>query len=152
MSIRLSRREFLKLCAAAGLAGLAFRPFSGFEEDNQKNDLIRVTVRSVSVYAQPNDKSQILFQRFRDELVNVYYEIESEFGPGYNPIWYRVWGGYIHRANTQRVKVQYNPIASQIREGGQLAEVTVPYSQAMRYTSFTGWQVLYRLYLSPSIG
>jgi len=146
MGSRLSRREFLKLCAAAGLAGLAFRPFSGFEEDNQKNDLIRITVRSVSVYSQPDDKSRILFQRFRDELVNIYYELESESGPAYNPIWYRVWGGYIHRANTQRVTVQYNPVASQIREGRQLAEVTVPYSQAMRYTTTSGWQPLYRLY------
>lgn len=142
----MSRRDFLKLCAAAGLTGLAFRPFSGFEENNQKNDLARVTIRSVSVYAEPNDKSAIRFQRFRDELVNIYYEVESEHGPGYNPFWYRVWGGYIHRANTQRVSVKYNPIASSILEGGQLAEVTVPYSQALRYTSFTGWQTLYRLY------
>ena len=146
MTTRMSRRDFFKLCAAAGLTGLAFRPFSGFEENNQKNDLARVTIRSVSVYAEPNDKSAIRFQRFRDELVNIYYEVESEHGPGYNPVWYRVWGGYIHRANTQRVTVKHNPIASSILEGGQLAEVTVPYSQALRYTSFSGWQTLYRLY------
>ncbi|MEN4010873.1 MAG: L,D-transpeptidase [Chloroflexota bacterium] len=146
MATRISRREFLKLCAAAGLAGLAFRPFSGFEEDNQKNDLIRITIRSVSVHAEPNDKSRILFQRFRDELVNLYYEVESEAGPGYNPVWYRVWGGFIHRANTQRVRVQYNDIASFIPDGGQVAEVTVPYSQVMRYSSFSGWQPYYRLY------
>ncbi len=146
MSTRLSRRDFLKLCAAAGLSSLAFRPFSGLDDNSERSDLARVTIRSVSVHSQASDQSRILFQRFRDELLNVYYEVESEFGPGYNPVWYRIWGGYVHRANLQRVKVKYNPLAEYIPEGGQLAEVTVPYSQALRYSSFAGWQVLYRMY------
>jgi hypothetical protein len=33
MSIKLSRRDFIKLSAALGLTSLAFRPFTGFEED-----------------------------------------------------------------------------------------------------------------------
>lgn len=146
MSIRLSRREFLKLSAALGLTSLAFRPFSGFESDDQSGDLARVAIRSVSVYQQPDDKSLIKFQHFRDDLVNVYYEVDSPAGPEYNPVWYRVWGGYMHRASLQRVKVQYNPIPSNVPETGQIAEVTVPFSQAMRYTSSSGWQQLYRLY------
>lgn len=146
MSIKLSRRDFIKLSAALGLTSLAFRPFTGFEEDETAQDLARVAVKTVSVYTNPDDKSAIKFQRFRDELVNVYYAVDSPYGPEYNPIWYRVWGGYIHRANLQRVKVRYNSIPSAIREEGQIAEVTVPFSQAMRYTSITGWQQLYRLY------
>ena len=146
MSTTLSRREFLTLAAAAGLTGLGFRPFSGFSEDTQDIDLARVTIKSVSVYSQPSDKSQILFQRYRDELVHIYYQVESEAGPAYNPIWYRVWGGYMHRANLQRVVVRYNDIPAKIPEEGQLAEVTVPYTQAMRRLNSKDWEAVYRLY------
>ncbi len=146
MGTLLSRRDFLKLAAALGLTSLAFRPFSGFEDNDTGGDLARVTIHSVSVYSEPNDKSQIQFQHYRDDIVNVYYSVDSPYGPGYNPIWYRVWGGYMHRANMQRVSVQYNPIASSIPDTGQLAEVTVPYSQSMFYTTTTGWQPKYRLY------
>ena len=87
---------------------------------------------SVSVYSKPSDKSTILYQRYRDELVNIYEEIVSEYGPGYNPVWYRVWRGYIHSAHLQRVKILTNPVVenSQIPEKrGRLAEVTVPMTQ-----------------------
>lgn len=150
MAIRLSRREFLKIISLAGISGLAFRPFSGESDNTFADDLARVTVASVSVYAQPSDKSQILFQRYRDELINIYYEVNSEFGPGYNPIWYRVWGGYVHRANVVRTSVKYNLVASSVPDTGQLAEVTVPFTQAMRYTSYDGWTPLYRLYTTST--
>ncbi len=145
----LSRRDFLKL-TAAGLGGLAFRPFSGFSEDVQDIDLARVTIKSVSVHSRPSDKSRILFQRYRDELVHIYYEVESEDGPGYNPIWYRVWGGYMHRANLQRVVVRYNDVPERVPEEGQLAEVTVPYTQALRRNGSRGWDILYRLYYTST--
>ncbi len=149
MRKNLSRRDFLML-AAAGLTGLAFRPFSGFSEDLQAIDLARVTIKSVSVHSQPSEKSRILFQRFRDELLHVYYEVESEDGPGYNPIWYRVWGGYVHRANLQRSVVRFNEIAERLPEEHQLAEVTVPYTQALRKNYNGGWDLLYRLYYTST--
>ena len=145
MGKHLSRRNFLKL-GAASLAGLAFRPY--FEEDagDDTGDIIRVASKSVSVYSQPWDKSRIRFQRFRDEIVHVYEIVNSKYGPGYNPIWYRVWGGYIHSAYVQRVRLQLNPLLTSIPEKGQLAEVSVPFSQAMRYDRYTGWTPVYRLY------
>lgn len=145
MSTRLSRREFLRLMGLS-LGALAFRPMEGAFRDATQEDLLRVTVRSVSVYSQPSDQSRIRFQRYRDELVNIYAEVESEAGPAYNPVWYRVWGGYIHRANTQRVRIQYNPVPAELPAALVLAEVTVPYTQALRYTRAQGWQPLYRLY------
>lgn len=123
------------------------RPIFNSSADFTSDDLARVAVRQVSVHSQPNEDSRILFQLYRDELANIYYELESQAGPGYNPIWYRVWGGYIHRANLQRIKPQLNPVLSSILPDGQLAEVTVPYSQAMRFLGESkGWQPLYRLY------
>ena len=141
----ISRRDFLKL-GAFGLVALRIQP--SFDEDASQDtgEIIRVASSSVSVYTQPWDKSRIRFQRFRDEIVHVYEEVISPNGPGYNPLWYRVWGGYIHSAYVQRVKYRLNPILSTIPGKGQLAEVSVPYSQSMRFNRYTGWSPVYRLY------
>ncbi len=145
MPIRLNRRDFLKL-GAMSLVGLGMRANFDDGASLDTGDIIRVAAKSVSVYTQPWDKSRIRFQRFRDEVVHVYEVVNSTYGPGYNPIWYRVWGGYIHSAYVQRVRYQLNPILSTIPEKGQLAEVSVPYSQAMHYDQYTGWTPVYRLY------
>lgn len=145
MSAHYSRRDFLKL-GSLSLAGLAFRPFYGTNQETDYGDLGRVAIYSVSVYSEPSDKSQIVFQRYRDEVFHIFEKIVSESGPSYNPIWYRVWGGYIHSAHIQQVQIQHNQVLSTIPEKGQLAEVTVPLSQALRYNRYSGWNPVYRLY------
>lgn len=141
----ISRRDFLKLSAST-FASLAFSPFLpglGTFEDTEQ---VRVTTSSVSVFSASNDQSLIVGQRFRDELVNIYEEVNSGT-PVYNPIWYRVWGGYMHRARLQKVKTLFNEPLTTIPEGiRQLSELTVPYTQAMRYTKTYGWQPNLRLY------
>ncbi len=141
----ISRRDFLKLSTST-FASLAFSPFLpgfGTFEDTEQ---VRVTTNSVSVFSAPNDQSLIVGQWFRDELVNIYEEINSGT-PVYNPIWYRVWGGFMHRARLQKVKVILNETLATIPEGTrQLSELTVPYTQAMRYTKTYGWQPNLRLY------
>jgi hypothetical protein len=142
-----TRRKFL-ISSASWLGGLAFRPLKGFDPDVDEGKIGRVTTKSISVYSKPSDKSKILYQRFRDELVNIYDEILSEDGPGYNPKWYRVWRGYAHSAYLQQVKFRYNPVITDILiNSGQLAEVTVPLTQTMRYLPYRkNWEPLYRLY------
>lgn len=141
-----SRRDFLKLGAAA-LGGLAFTPFRpSTNNEFDDSDLVRVATGSVSIYSMPDDQSLITGQRFRDDLIHVYKEVNSGT-PAYNPIWYRVWGGYMHRGRLQKVKVLFNEPLTTIPEGTrQLAEVTMPYSQAMRYTKTYNWQPNLRLY------
>lgn len=146
MAIRLTRRHFLKLAALTGFAAVGFRPFGNQEEFTDAENIGRVTVRSISVYKQPREESQILFQHYRDELLNIYYEYESPYGPEYNPIWYRVFGGWVHRSDVFRTPISYNTPGDPTPETGQIAEVTVPYTQALRYTSSDGWTPLYRLY------
>jgi lipoprotein-anchoring transpeptidase ErfK/SrfK len=149
-----TRRDFLRLSTLA-LGGLAFSRYSrsmvrqgaaaqgGLFDDG---NLVRVATDSVSVYSEPNDTSQIVSQWFRDELVNYYEEVNSGT-PGYNPVWYRVWGGYMHRAHLQKVKFLYNEPLSIIRDNGQLGQVTVPYSPLVRYVKSTGWtSMVERLY------
>lgn len=152
MTSKLSRRDFLKL-SSLSMASLAFSPYIGKRTslDMGKHwDVFRVTAKSVSVYSEPSDTSQILYQRYFDELVNIYYELVSDHGPGYNPIWYRVWGGYMHSAYLVKVKTQLNPIVYSFPETGLISEVTVPYTQSWRYDQYRGWHPLYRLYYSTT--
>lgn len=143
----LSRRDFLKY-AALGLGSLAFRPLFGLGDDPDNGNIARVATRSINVYTQPTDESKVLYQRTRDELINIYEEVISADGPVWNPVWYKVWRGYVHSGRLQRVKIQLNPVAEKIPEKrGQLAEVTVPLTQSMRYQPLMkGWEPLYRLY------
>lgn len=147
MSRDLSRRDFLKLSLLT-LGGLALRPIHTTLPYTALagKDIARVAVKSISVYEKPDDKSKILFQRFRDDLVNIYYEEVSDAGPTYNPLWYRVWGGYMHSAHLQRVNIRFNPVASSLNRTKQLAEVTVPVSPSYLYSSQKGWEPLYKLY------
>jgi hypothetical protein len=147
MEQNFTRRDFLKL-SMLGMSGLAFRSLKGFGGFPDGDDLARVAITSVSVYSKPSDQSTILYQRTRDELINIYDVIESETGPSYNPVWYKVWRGWVHSAHTQRVKVRLNPVVEKITETrGQLAEVTVPMTQTFRYLNYKrAWEPLYRLY------
>ena len=142
---QISRRDFLKFTGST-FAGLAFSPFlsgpGSFEDAAQ----VRVATNSISVYSEPNDHSLIIRQHFRDDIVHVYKEIDAG-APAYNPIWYLVWGGYIHRGRVQKVKTIFNKPLDTFPEGmRQVAELTVPYSQAMRHTKTYGWQPNLRLY------
>jgi hypothetical protein len=142
----LSRRDFLKFSGLA-LGGLTFSPHLSKATEFEDIDLVRVATTSVSVYAEPSDLYRITGTWFRDDIVHVYEEIVAET-PAWNPVWYRVWGGYMHRKRLQKVKVRYNQPLSTVPETGMLAEVTVPYAQAYRQDALNGWQTTYRLYYS----
>ena len=87
----------------------------------------------------------------RDDLVHVYEEVVSD-DPKFatNPIWYRVWGGYMWRANLQPVKTLLNVPLTLIPDGTRvLAEVTVPFTEPWKRdkSSPSGWNQLgWRLY------
>jgi lipoprotein-anchoring transpeptidase ErfK/SrfK len=144
----ISRRDFLKLGGLV-LSSLAFTSF--LPETVQFNDieLVRVAYRlGVSVYTEPDDQSQIVSTWPRDALVHVYETVNSGT-PAYNPIWYRVFGGYMHRARLQKVRFHYNVPLATVPDNKLLGEVTVPYIQPLYYDSLNGWtRVPFRLYFS----
>lgn len=148
MTPTFNRRDLLKLSGAALAAGPflpTLPPFDAFSTMR----LVRVTSsglenKGIPIYTEPDDTSTVKRVVFRDELLNMYYEVDSGT-PEYNPIWYKVWGGYLHRARTQKVLPYLNAPADSIRENGQLAEVTVPYTQAMLKV-LENWQPVNRLY------
>lgn len=149
MNSYLSRRDFLKISSLAAGA-TAFSPFlpdlTGFDDSN----VIRVASREMPVYRQPSDKEGPPIARWlRDDLVHVYEEVRGKDGePKHNPIWFRVWGGYMHRGRIQRVRTIYQEPLKTIAEGSRLlSEVSVPWTEPYRYTKTYGWQPLgYRLY------
>jgi hypothetical protein len=144
----ISRRDFLKLGGLA-LASLAFTSFVPEFTEFEDMDLVRVAKDPVSVYKEPTDTSQIVRTWVRDDLIHVYETVNSGT-PGYNPIWYRVFGGYMHRARLQKVRIHYNVPLTSIPDTKILAEVTVPYTEAYRYNKWDGWYSVYRLYYSST--
>lgn len=141
-----TRREFLKLSSLA-LGGTLLRGFPPGEYGRDDGLIGRVTVdRQAAIYAEPRFHSGVVRWTLQDELLNLYYAVTPPEGPAYNPVWYRVWGGYIHSGFVQLVDFHNNPALSTVPESGQLAEITVPYTQAYQYSSANGWQPGYRLY------
>ncbi len=142
MQRKLSRRDFLQVSGlAVGALGLqAFR--AGLPPDDQTPPfgIGRVTIQNIRVYLEPSYRSEPVRWLRRDQLVDLFEQISSSHGPQFNPRWYRVVGGYAHSAYLQRVETaHFNPLLSQLPEAGQLAEVTVPFSQSLRFTRAFGW-------------
>ena len=147
-----SRRDFLKL-SALSLGSLAPNPFEEPRDEYEIPTLPigRVTLdRTAAIYQEPEEHSWVVRWTRWDELLNIYYELTPATGPPYNPIWYRVFGGYIHSAHIQKVGFRYNTPIDNIPVSGKLAEVSVPYTQAYGYTQRDGWQPDYRLYFETT--
>ncbi|MFN2126657.1 MAG: hypothetical protein ACK2TU_02255, partial [Anaerolineales bacterium] len=139
MHSKFSRREFLKI-AGLSLGNLAFLPVFPRESVRDIGKLARVAVSQVDVRAEPNDKSAIVGNRFRDQLLHIYEEFHPPDAPEfYNTLWYRVWGGFLHSAHLQIVEVNLNNVMDAIKPEGQLFEVTVPYTIAYQHSSWDGW-------------
>lgn len=141
----MDRRNFIKT-SFMGLGALALQPFTSGNRVSGMNELGRIASASISIYKEPWDQSKILYTRYRDEVINLYGDVVAENGPAWNPIWYRVWRGYIHSKDLQIVTDRANYVDLNIRKAGQLAEVTVPFVQSMRNTGQGLWEPLYRLY------
>ncbi|HRQ24549.1 MAG TPA: twin-arginine translocation signal domain-containing protein, partial [Anaerolineales bacterium] len=139
MTQKFSRRDFLKLSGLT-LGGLAFSPFLPGLTSFDDSFVVRIATAQMPVRKEPTDESPIELTRYRDELVHVYGSVTVE-EPYHNPVWYRVWGGYIHRGRLQRVSTIYQKPLSTIPEGTRLlAEVSVPFTTPYRYSRIYGWQ------------
>jgi hypothetical protein len=148
MSEKISRKGFLKLGALA-LTSLAYNPFPAPPNEHSYPSGIfgRITKDTVSVFKEPTwPQGETLAYLRRDTLKNLYYALTPEDGPPYNPVWYRIWEGYIHSGYVQKVKYLFNTPVTTLPKSGQLCEVTVPYTQIYQYSIERGWQQKSRLY------
>jgi lipoprotein-anchoring transpeptidase ErfK/SrfK len=148
MTRAISRRDFLKLSALT-LGSFAFSPNPYPRDDRDIPDLpvARIAVdRQTAIYQEPREHSWVVRWTRQDELLHVFYTLTPPEGPAYNPFWYRVSEGYIHSAYVQTVSHRYNTPLEFVPENGQLAEITIPYTQAYQYSTREGWQPHFRLY------
>jgi lipoprotein-anchoring transpeptidase ErfK/SrfK len=140
-----SRRDFLKLSSMAlAAAGLRFPP----SLSNEKPLAIgRVTTALIYSYREPYLNSERVEKLHRDQLLNLFEEVNSSKGPSYNPRWYRIKEGFVHSAYIQRIPFRLvNDPLSSIPATGILGEVTVPFTRTFYQGKQTAWQPLYRLY------
>ena len=140
-----SRRDFLKL-SALSLGSLAFRDFLPPEDQVPPFGYGRVTIGSIRVRSEPSWDGEHAGWRHRDRVMPLLEEIISSGDPVYNPRWYRIVGGFVHSAYIQLVEMRYQKPLRNAPEEGQIAEVTVPYTQSLRYYHRSGWHPTYRLY------
>jgi lipoprotein-anchoring transpeptidase ErfK/SrfK len=139
MNKHLSRRELLKLSGLAA-GNLAFsRYFPPGQWEYEPGLVGRVANEGISVFDAPHVNAETVGYKFRDDLLNIYKVETPPTGPAYNPVWYRIWGGYVHSAFVQLVETKMNPLHEDIPAGGMLSELTVPYSRPYEYTSADGW-------------
>ena len=144
----ISRREFLNL-GGLGFSSLALHPLRTWLPPEDQVDPVgigRVTISQIGVFKEPSLESERIGSRARDELIGLFEEINSPYGPPLNPRWYRISGGFVHSAYLQRVEnLQLNRPVSTIVNFGRLGEITVPFTQSLRLTK-QGWEPVYRLY------
>jgi lipoprotein-anchoring transpeptidase ErfK/SrfK len=140
---KITRRDFLRLggLAMGGLAfNSAFRPVFPRWLEHDQGMLARVASKQVDVRSRPSDQAPIVGNRFRDQIIHIYSSTRPPDAPQfYNTLWHRVWGGYIHSARLQVVRVRLNKPERWLPEGGRLCELTVPYSEAWQFRRNEGW-------------
>lgn len=154
----LSRRSFLKLSLTAML-GLGFSPQRTFgEEFFHPGPLARIAAddKVIKIYEEPTYESDVVRETDFDDLLNIYFEkrisdAENHEVDTHQHVWYRVWGGYLPGAYVQKTHYQLNDPLNTIPSCGKLAEVTVPYTQALQYNEWEDhWENRFRLYYSTT--
>jgi len=146
-----SRREFLKLSGASLLALFALstpRLVSAKSIAAQETDLSmgRIVTNNVKAYDVPALEGNEVKTYYKDQVLPIDAVAIGTGEPAYNQVWYHMNGeGYVHSGSVQPVRIDLNAVASSIAEGGQLAEVTVPFTDAI-WNPVLKKLVAYRLY------
>lgn len=145
--MRLSRRQFLKF-GSLGFIGLtlpAHLPARQLDPDI----FGRALEYHIDIYERPSLSSPILRQVKRDELLPITDVTVGDEEPAYNRVWYQLDdNGYAHSGLVQPVRNIEQPPAAALPERGQLAEVTVPYTDALWWPKT--YSKAYRLYYATT--
>ena len=144
----ISRRDFLKL-SGLGMAAFIARPAF------QPRDLLtkqqgRVIYDSIHTFDIPSFSGAITHQYWADAIIPITEVTVGDDEPDYNRVWYRIGdSGYAHSGGIQPVRTQPQEIVTEIPEGGQLAEVSVPYTDA-RWKADLERGTAYRFYFETT--
>jgi len=149
----LSRRDFLRVgMLSLGAAGaLAFRSRLPIEDQAPIHGYGRITWDWLPVRDEPAFNANQVGRRERDQVIPLLERFKSPNGPAYNPHWYRlVGGGYLFSGYVQPVRIRFNPAAASVPETGRIGEISLPFTDSLRYNKSEGWTRLYRLYYSST--
>lgn len=128
----LTRREFLKLSAAGLLSGLlaelGFFPGKAMELPVRRQG--RMVYSGRKLFDSPSFDAKVLQIAGRDEVLDITADVTGGNDSDYNRLWYRLAdGSYTYSGWAQPVETFLNLPAQQVPQAGQLAEVTVPFTQ-----------------------
>lgn len=132
-----SRREFLRLSSAALISVLVLSRTSFAYADSgiQQNAttlLGRLTMNRLNLFDIPNVKSKVIRKLTLDEVLPITNTAISSDNSTNNRIWYELNGeGFIHSGDVQPVANILNEMVTNIPSAGLLAEVSVPFTDAV---------------------
>jgi hypothetical protein len=139
---QISRREFLRW-TQNGLLGLFLVPL--LERAEGKDRLVaaqagsedvpemgRVLDNTLSVYSRPSFSSKLVTMYWRDLIFQINGVTIGDGYPAHNRVWYLINNeGYAHSGKLQPVAIRHNVPVSSVPSSGILAEVSVPFSDAL---------------------
>ncbi|MBS1249746.1 MAG: hypothetical protein MAG431_01330 [Chloroflexi bacterium] len=106
----------------------------------------RVIYENIAVYKRPSFQSERLRLYWKDMVIPITKATVGDKEPSYNRIWYRIGGeGYAHSGGIQPVRTLPNPVIEDLPGTGALAEVTVPFTDAVWNPDIPA-QIAYRFY------
>jgi hypothetical protein len=144
----ISRRDFLKL-SGLGLASFGLWPSMRPQiqpRQQLSNQQGRVIYDSIHTFDIPSFSGKITRQYWTDTIIPITEVTIGDNEPDYNRVWYRIGSeGYAHSGGIQPVKTLLQEPIADIPEGGQLSEVSVPYTDA-RWKADPERDAAYRFY------
>lgn len=139
-----TRRDFLNLSGLGliSLVGRQLNPIPNIYAGHQG----RVIYETISTYREPTYDSEKIRLHWKDEVFPITFVALGQGEPNHNRIWYQVGNeGYVHSSGIQPVRTETNPVVTQFPQEGLLAEVTVPYTDAL-WSPGERYHVAYRFY------
>lgn len=106
----------------------------------------RILDESITVFDTPNFSAARVKLLWRDAVIPIQGVTYSEDDSSHNQVWYQIGDRqYVHSGVVQPVHTRLYPSISSLPEGGALAEVSVPYTDA-HWGPSKSEQVAYRFY------
>jgi len=141
----LSRRDFLKL-SGLGLAGLFAPPLMLELEDPFASLQGRVTARTIWLHEKPSVEAGKVKLLQQDAILDIANTALSDDTTAHNRVWYQIGTeGYAYSGNIQPVRTAFNTPQTDIQKQGLLAEVSVPFTDAL-LAPHVDAKFIYRIY------
>jgi hypothetical protein len=132
-----SRREFLRFSSAALISVLALSRTSFAYADsgiqqNATTPLGRLTKKRMDLFDIPSEEGRVIRELALDEVLPITNTSIGSDETTNNRIWYELNGeGFIHSGVVQPVANNLNELVTSIPAAGLLAEVSVPFTDAI---------------------